>query len=348
MSNFKKYGQSGLEISELFARTAEHADSTAIIRSMKAQVPNHEPSLMLMNCGDGVQARPSVGSWVLYGLGSANRNLPGFVALSPGGYPTKGPDNWQAGFLPGSFQGTYIDSKHESLARIIENIEHPQAATATQRRQLDLLAELNAEHRATRADARLDARIEQNFELAFRMQTESRGSLRYQPRNRRDARSLWPHRPRPADPHRPAAPRTRRALRTGLARRFAAVGQSTRISKRITAASAREIDRPLAARCSRRPQRARHVSTTRWSIWGGEFGRTPTVEMTDDGKSRLWAATTTPTASASGSPAEASKAARFMAQPTNSSHSPPQRTPPGRPRPTCDDPASARLLITRS
>ena len=86
---FKRYGQSGLEVSELFAKTAEHADDIAVIRSMMAQVPNHEPSLMLMNCGDSIQARPSVGAWVLYGLGTENQNLPGFVAMCPGGMPIK-------------------------------------------------------------------------------------------------------------------------------------------------------------------------------------------------------------------------------------------------------------------
>src|SRR5690606_25152347 len=124
------------------------------------------------NCGDSVQPRPSVGSWVLYGLGTENQNLPGFVAMCPGGFPIKDAENWQSAFLPGAFQGTFIDSKHQQLSKLIENIAHPHATTATQRRQLDLLARLNAEHRAQRLDARLDARI-QTFELAFRMQTEA-------------------------------------------------------------------------------------------------------------------------------------------------------------------------------
>jgi len=96
---FQRHGQSGLEISELFARTAEHADDIAVVRSMFAQVPNHEPSLMLMNCGDSVQARPSVGSWVLYGLGSENQNLPGYVVLpDPRGLPVDGIRNWSSGW----------------------------------------------------------------------------------------------------------------------------------------------------------------------------------------------------------------------------------------------------------
>ena len=117
---FSRCGQSGLEISELFSKTAAHADDIAVIRSMYAQVPNHEPSLMLMNCGDSVQARPSVGSWVLYGLGTENRSLPGFIALCPGGYPIKDVANWQSGFLPGNFQGTFVDSKHREVEKLLE------------------------------------------------------------------------------------------------------------------------------------------------------------------------------------------------------------------------------------
>src|SRR5687768_10583269 len=170
---FQRYGQSGIEVSELFAKTAQHIDDIAVIRSMQAQVPNHEPSLMLMNCGDSVQARPSVGAWVTYGLGTENQNLPGFLAMCPGGYPIKDAENWQSGFLPGVYQGTFIDPQHTALEKLIENIRSPHATNAMQRRQLDLLRELNAEHQRTRPDdAGLDARIS-SFELAFRMQTEA-------------------------------------------------------------------------------------------------------------------------------------------------------------------------------
>src|SRR6516162_1323351 len=84
---FARYGKSSIEVSELFAQTAAHIDDMAIIRSMQAEVPNHEPSLLLMNCGDGRLPRPSMGAWVTYGLGSENQNLPGFIAMCPGGYP---------------------------------------------------------------------------------------------------------------------------------------------------------------------------------------------------------------------------------------------------------------------
>ncbi|MGD9855230.1 MAG: DUF1501 domain-containing protein, partial [Planctomycetaceae bacterium] len=169
---FRPYGDSGIEVSEIFAKTAAHIDDIAVIRSMHALVPNHEPSLMLMNSGDSIQPRPSVGSWVLYGLGTENRNLPGFIAMCPGGLPIKDNENWHAAFLPGAYQGTYVDSQHREVGRLIENIEHPHISAADQRRQLDLLARWNARHREDRLDQRLDARI-QSFELAFRMQRDA-------------------------------------------------------------------------------------------------------------------------------------------------------------------------------
>src|SRR6185503_510170 len=121
---FKKYGQSGIEVSDLFPQVAESIDDICVIRSMQANLPNHEPSLMLMNCGDAQMSRPSMGSWVTYGLGSENQNLPGFIAMCPGGYPIKEAENWQSGFLPGVFQGTYIDSQHTQIEKLIENIRN--------------------------------------------------------------------------------------------------------------------------------------------------------------------------------------------------------------------------------
>src|SRR5262245_49670106 len=109
---FAQHGRSGVEVSDLFPNVAEHIDDLCVIRSMQADLPNHEPSLMLMNCGDAQMSRPSVGSWVTYGLGSENQNLPGFIAMCPGGYPIKEAENWQSGFLPGVYQGTFIDSQH--------------------------------------------------------------------------------------------------------------------------------------------------------------------------------------------------------------------------------------------
>ena len=91
---------------------------------MHADVPNHEPSLLLMNCGEARLIRPSMGSWVTYGLGSENQNLPGFIAMCPGGYPIQETQNWQSGFLPGVYQGTYIDTQHTDVEKLIENIRN--------------------------------------------------------------------------------------------------------------------------------------------------------------------------------------------------------------------------------
>src|SRR5207249_7820540 len=141
-----------------------------VIRSMYADVPNHEPSLMLMNCGEARLIRPSLGSWVTYGLGSENQNLPGFIAMCPGGYPIQETQNWQSAFLPGAYQGTYIDTRHTTLERLVEHIRNHSVTRAQQRRQLDLLEELNRRHLERRGrDAQLEARV-QSFELAYRMQ----------------------------------------------------------------------------------------------------------------------------------------------------------------------------------
>src|SRR3954468_15044280 len=170
---FKKHGQSGIEVSEIFPHVAQHVDDLCVIRSMQADVPNHEPSLLLMNCGEARLIRPSMGSWITYGLGTDNQNLPGFVVLCPGGYPIQESQNWQAGFLPGVFQGTYIDTQHQDVEKLIENIRNKSVGPDEQRRQLDLLMKLNQRHIEKRQqDAQLESRI-QSFELAYRMQSDA-------------------------------------------------------------------------------------------------------------------------------------------------------------------------------
>src|SRR5687767_13791678 len=166
---FQKYGESGIEVSELFAKTAESVDELCVIRSMHADVPNHEPSLLLMNCGEARLPRPAFGSWVTYGLGSENQNMPGFIAMCPGGYPIQESQNWQSAFLPGVFQGTYIDTKHTDVEKLVENVRNPHLSTKEQRAQIDLLHQLNTAHLQRRQnDAQLEARV-QSFELAYRM-----------------------------------------------------------------------------------------------------------------------------------------------------------------------------------
>jgi len=170
---FRRHGESGLPVSEIFPHLADCIDELAIIRSMHTDSFNHEPSLLMMNCGAPRVVRPSVGSWVTYGLGSENQNLPAFISMCPQGYPIKGVQNWQAGFLPGAHQGTYVDTQHEAVEKLIDNIKNRRITAGQQRRQLILLAELNRQHlQARQEDAELEARI-QSFELAYRMQSDA-------------------------------------------------------------------------------------------------------------------------------------------------------------------------------
>ena len=170
---FKKYGKAGIETTDLFDKTlTAHGDDLCFIRSMHANTPNHEQSMRLMNCGDERLSRPSYGAWLTYGLGTENANLPGFVVLCPG-LPVADVSNWRSAFLPGAFQGTHVDTRKSKAADLIENVVNPSLGKADQRRQLDALAALNRRHQQSRAeDAALEARI-QSFELAFRMQSEA-------------------------------------------------------------------------------------------------------------------------------------------------------------------------------
>jgi len=146
-------------------------DDLCVIRSMRTDLPNHEPSLLMMNCGDLRQVRPSFGSWLTYGLGTENQNLPGFIVLCPYGYPVSGTQNWTAGFLPSVYQGTYIDTKEIEVERLIQHIKNNSTSREQQRKQLDLLAALNQRYQKQRQeDSLVEAQI-QSYELAFRMQT---------------------------------------------------------------------------------------------------------------------------------------------------------------------------------
>lgn len=170
---FRKHGESGIEVSELFPHTAKSIDDICVVRSMYADVPNHEPSFLLWNCGDARLPRPSMGSWVTYGLGSENQNLPGFVVLCPHGLPTQGVENWRSAFLPGAFQGSHVDTQFQNIEQLIENIRNSAIPESRQRTQLDLLLRLNRAHLKQRGySPDLEARI-QSFELAYRMQAEA-------------------------------------------------------------------------------------------------------------------------------------------------------------------------------
>ena len=169
---FSRYGQSGIEVSELFPQVGGLIDDFCVIRSMHTNVPNHEPGLFMMNCGAIQPGRPSMGSWITYGLGTENRNLPGFVVLCPG-VPTVGPPLWESAFLPAVYQGTHIRTEETDPKKLIRYIRNERFSLDVQRRQIDLLVRLNRKHLASReADSQLEAAIEAT-ETAFRMQTEA-------------------------------------------------------------------------------------------------------------------------------------------------------------------------------
>ncbi|MCI0361301.1 MAG: DUF1501 domain-containing protein, partial [Planctomycetaceae bacterium] len=169
---FDKYGQSGIEASELFPNVARHIDDLCIVRSMHTDNPNHEPGLLLMNTGNMQPIRPSMGSWLTYALGSENQNLPGYIVLCPG-KPVVGPYLWSNSFLPGVHQGTHINNKNTNPTEIIRDVRSRYLTSAEQREQLDLVQSLNRLHQQSRpADDQLESRIA-SLEMAFRMQGEA-------------------------------------------------------------------------------------------------------------------------------------------------------------------------------
>src|SRR4051794_13669719 len=277
---FKKYGKSGIEVSDLFPNVAESIDEIAVIRSMHADVPNHEPSLLLMNCGEARQIRPSMGSWVTYGLGTENQNLPGFISMCPGGYPIQESQNWQSGFLPGVYQGTYIDTQHTKIEKLIEHIKNNYSSLPEQRQQLDLLQQLNERHRRKRQeDAQLEARI-QSFELAYRMQMDATDAFDI---------SREPEHIRKAYGEGTQARQlliARRLVERGV--RFVQVWHGSgqpwdnhddiEVNHRRLA---KECDQAIGALLKDLKQRGLFESTL--VLWGGEFGRTPTVELPKPG-----------------------------------------------------------------
>ena len=276
---FRQYGQGGLPVSEIFPHTARHMDDICVLRSMRADVPNHEPSLMLMNCGESILTRPSMGSWMTYGLGTENQNLPGFIAMCPG-YPIQESQNWQCSFLPGAYQGTYVDTRKRKVDELIKHIRNPRMTLAQQRRQLDLLRKINERHaKARQNESQLEARIH-SFELAYRMQMEATEAFDI---NREPAhvRKMYGN--------------TTQARQILIARRLVERGvrfvqvwhgnsqpwdnhDDIEVNHRNLA---RSCDQAIGALLTDLKQRGLLEDTL--VMWGGEFGRTPTVELPKPG-----------------------------------------------------------------
>ena len=277
---FQKYGESGTDVSELFHHTAQHIDDIAVIRSMHADVPNHEPSLMLMNCGESRLVRPSLGSWLTYGLGTENLNLPGFIAMVPGGYPIVETQNWQSAFLPGVYQGTYVNTQFAEIEKLVENVRNHWLPAEAQRRQLDALAALNQHHKQQRGfDPALDARIH-SFELAYRMQSEATEAfdVSREPQHVLDAYGEGTQARQILI--------ARRLLERGV--RFVQVwhGQGQPWDNHDDIAVnhkklAGQCDKAIGALIADLKRLGLFEETL--ILWGGEFGRTPTVELPQAG-----------------------------------------------------------------
>jgi hypothetical protein len=277
---FTRHGQSGLPVSDLFPSVARHADRLLVVRSMHADVPNHEPSLMLMNCGDARLVRPAAGAWVTYGLGSENENLPGFVAMCPGGYPIKGTENWRSAFLPGAYQGTYVDTQKTKVEELVEHVRHPSLERAVQRRQFEFATALDRKHLAAREqDPLLEARLS-SMELAWRMQEEASEAFDV---SREPAHVLARY---GDDIQGRQMLIARRLVERGV--RYVQVwhgqGQPWDSHDNIEKNHRRlagECDRAIGALLDDLVGLGLLESTL--VLWGGEFGRTPTVELPSAG-----------------------------------------------------------------
>ena len=180
---FKKYGQSGMDVSELFPHVGECADDICFVRSVYTDIPNHEPSMLMMNTGHTQAGRPSLGAWLTYGLGSDNKNLPGYVVLCPEMPTTVGPPLWNNAFLPAVHQGTFIPDRVERPDQIIGKDFDPKKLVSyihnkdftlpEQRREIDLLEKLDRMRQGSEPrDPQLEASIS-SMEVAYRMQTEA-------------------------------------------------------------------------------------------------------------------------------------------------------------------------------
>ena len=272
---FHQHGESGLWCSTVFQKTAsQHADKICVVRSMYANTPNHEQSMRLMNTGDERLSRPSYGSWVLYGLGTENQNLPGYMVLCPG-KPVVGPQLWSNSFLPGIFQGTHINHSNLDPKKVIRHINNSYITRISQRDQLDLLKRMNQIHLEKRGgrDNPLEARIE-SLEMAYRMQTEAQEVFDLGKETKETRSSYGPG--QFAD----ACLAARRLVESGvrMVQIYYGDGQpwDDHTNIKAHAEKAKHVDQPIAALL--KDLKARDLLKDTLIIWGGEFGRTPVAE----------------------------------------------------------------------
>jgi len=278
---FRRYGRGGIDISELLPHTARMADDLCVIRSMVADSNCHAPATLQMQTGEPIFSRPSLGSWLLYGLGTENRNLPGFVVIGPRP-PSPGAPLWGSSFLPAAYQGTWV----ADLQNPIANLKTPLVSIERRREQLDFLQRLNGLHApAEGGDSRLNARIA-SFELAFRMQAEAPEAFDLSSESESTKRLYGLHEERTAGYGKQCL-LARRLVERGV--RFVQVyyggGAWDHHSGQLRAglsATCGATDLPVAGLL--KDLKARGLLDDTLVIWGGEFGRTPTAEGDNNGR----------------------------------------------------------------
>lgn len=270
---FSKHGRGGLEISEVLPNIASVADELCVVRSMYTTNPNHEGARNMFHSGHITSLRPSMGAWISYGLGTENRNLPAFVALSPGGGGFT-----SAGFLPAEYQGTRLDNTQADPEKMIRYLRNPEMAPDAQRQQLDLIQALNAKHqKAQGGDAFLEGRI-QAMEAAYRMQFAATDVLdiRKEPEAVRAEYG--------STPFANGCLMARRMVERGVRYVHLYYGPGQPWDDHKT------IDKNLRKRCPDMDQataalirdlRRRGLLDETLVVWGGEFGRTPVSESGD-------------------------------------------------------------------
>lgn len=278
---FKNYGQCGKRVSELFPHVGSCVDDIAFVHSMYAESPIHGSALLMMNSGRLLSGHPSMGSWITYGLGSVNENLPGYVVmLDNKGGPISGPKNWSSGYMPAAYQGTVL----RASGTPIFDLEPPPGVTReAQRELLDRLREKNQEHLATRADnSELTARIA-SYELAFNMQKHAPEAVDFTKETKETLNLYGIDGTRTEDFGRKCL-LARRLVERGV--RFIQVysggahnddNWDAHSNMKVNHNKhAGDTDKPVAALLKDLKRRGLLDSTI--VIWGGEFGRQPTAE----------------------------------------------------------------------
>ncbi len=270
---FAKHGEAGIDMSELYPHLGKVADELCILRSMHTSTPNHEPGLLMMNSGNQQPIRPCLGSWLTYGLGTENQNLPGFVVLCPG-KPVVGPALWGNSFLPGIFQGTHINNSKIDPQNVIGHIRNKNLSTGSQRQLLDFLQTMNRKHlEAREQDQNLEARI-QSLEIAYRMQTAATEAFDIT-RETKETQEAYGG-GQFADGCLIARRLVERGVR--MVQIYYGSGQPWDAHGDIMdhKRDADKSDQPIAALIADLKQRDLLKDTL--IIWGGEFGRTPTAQ----------------------------------------------------------------------